>query len=210
MNNSLRFNPPIYWDPGNAGNRNFRYNRYFYGLMECLYYLVEPFKYRNTTKMIEIGSFLGESTMMFASSFLFDRIFCIDPFEGEEEALKVCGKNWKQVKEEFKRNTSYWKGSGMKFGDVKIHHYEDYSYNVVDEFRNNSIDFIYIDGNHDYQEVKNDILSYLPKLKMDGFIAGHDYENGDVSKAVSEIFKGQPLQLFSDNTWLYASNQVKV
>ena len=77
-----------------------------------------------------------------ASSFLFDRIFCIDPFEGEEEALKVCGKNWKQVKEEFKRNTSYWKGSGMKFGDVKIHHYEDYSYNVVDESGSKGTDFL--------------------------------------------------------------------
>ena len=36
-------------------------------------------------KMIEIGSYMGESTMMFASSNIFTEIHCIEPFSGYEE-----------------------------------------------------------------------------------------------------------------------------
>ena len=35
--------------------------------------------------MIEIGSYLSESTMMFASSNIFTEIHCIEPFSGYEE-----------------------------------------------------------------------------------------------------------------------------
>jgi precorrin-6B methylase 2 len=52
-------------------------------------------------------------------------------------------------------------------------------------------DFIFIDGDHSYQGVKDDIESWYPHLKSDGFMLGHDYpaSNPDfqeLKKAVDE------------------------
>ncbi|NER02402.1 MAG: class I SAM-dependent methyltransferase, partial [Okeania sp. SIO3C4] len=40
-------------------------------------------------------------------------------------------------------------------------------------FQNNSLDFIFIDGDHTYSSVKQDILAWLPKLKEGGTICGN-------------------------------------
>jgi hypothetical protein len=37
------------------------------------------------------------------------------------------------------------------------------------------LDFVYIDGNHSYEYVKNDIALYYPLVKAGGVIGGHDY-----------------------------------
>ena len=36
-------------------------------------------------------------------------------------------------------------------------------------------DFIYIDASHEYEDVLNDLKMFLPKLKSNGIIAGHDW-----------------------------------
>jgi hypothetical protein len=60
--NSLRFNPLPQWNSSSQGNR------YFYGLLNVLFDLYHIFKDKNDLKMLEIGSYKGESTFMFASS----------------------------------------------------------------------------------------------------------------------------------------------
>jgi hypothetical protein len=58
-------------------------------------------------------------------------------------------------------------------------------------------DWIYIDADHSYDGVKEDILNWWPKLKKGGLFSGHDfdpsrndsnYEMYGVRKAVEEIF----------------------
>ena len=66
---------------------------------------------------------------------------------------------------------------------------------AVNFFNDNYFDFIYIDGNHTYDYVKNDLNLWFPKLKLNGILAGHDYcnytfKNGEkfgVIKAVNEF-----------------------
>lgn len=50
---------------------------------------------------------------------------------------------------------------------------------VVDLFQDESLDYIYIDANHAYDYVKQDIELWYPKLKKGGLFAGHDYLNLD-------------------------------
>lgn len=54
----------------------------------------------------------------------------------------------------------------------------------------NSIDLVFIDGNHKYRQVKKDIFNYWPKLKQGGVMLGHDYYKKfpGVKKAVEESF----------------------
>lgn len=43
------------------------------------------------------------------------------------------------------------------------------------DFKPESIDFVYIDGDHSYEQCKRDIINYLPLVKAGGIIGGHDY-----------------------------------
>ena len=50
-----------------------------------------------------------------------------------------------------------------------------------------SLDFIFIDADHHYEHVRSDILTWLPKVKDDGWIIGHDIDMPDVKRAVKEL-----------------------
>jgi hypothetical protein len=49
------------------------------------------------------------------------------------------------------------------------------SMGAVGDFEDNSIDFVYIDGNHSFKYVAEDICEWVKKVKVGGFICGHDY-----------------------------------
>jgi len=90
---------------------------------------------------------------------------------------------------------------------VKI---KDFSYQVAQMFDDHSIDFIYIDGEHTYEGVRNDLDLYSRKVKADGVIAGHDYVDGwgGVVKAVNEFFQVPPHETFKDGSWLYFNERM--
>jgi cephalosporin hydroxylase len=46
-------------------------------------------------------------------------------------------------------------------------------------FENNSLDFVYIDANHAYNYVVQDIELWYPKVKKGGYLCGHDYIDMD-------------------------------
>ena len=66
---------------------------------------------------------------------------------------------------------------------------------VVREFENNYFDWIYIDTDHSYNNTLAELTAYAEKIKVGGFIAGHDYAMGSwltgikfgVIEAVSEF-----------------------
>lgn len=49
------------------------------------------------------------------------------------------------------------------------------------------LDFAYIDGDHSYKQVKRDIENYWKLLRRGGILAGHDINQSEVFKAVSEF-----------------------
>lgn len=49
------------------------------------------------------------------------------------------------------------------------------SMDALADFRDGSLDFVYIDGNHDFVNVTNDIHYWLKKIRSGGIISGHDY-----------------------------------
>ena len=184
--NTFRYKPPSDWLEGKS-------NQIFLGFCAMLSYIDNFFNSRNDLKMIEIGSYMGESTSLFSSSGMFSEINCIEPFDHDQDCLDILGhEDWDFVKEEYKINTRI-------FDNIKL--YKDFSYNVSDKFDNDSFDFVYIDGNHDYEAVMNDIKKYKPKLRKNSLIGGHDIDYDGVKNAVNEVF-GKPDKTFTDFGWV--------
>lgn len=56
------------------------------------------------------------------------------------------------------------------------------------------LDFVYLDADHTYRAVKEDISSWYPKVKRGGLFGGHDYDkdNCGVHQAVDEFLRDHP------------------
>ena len=76
-------------------------------------------------------------------------------------------------------------------------------------YEDNSLFFVFIDGSHLYEAVKEDILAWLPKVKSGGFIGGHDIDqleefNG-VRKAVNELIGPKNIIIYNRGwaSWMH-------
>jgi hypothetical protein len=72
------------------------------------------------------------------------------------------------------------------------------SQEAAEEFTCNQLDFIYIDANHSYEAVKQDLESWYDKVRPGGLIAGDDYDHPNfpgTKQAIDEFFadKGLPI-----------------
>lgn len=47
---------------------------------------------------------------------------------------------------------------------------------AVRDFKDNSLDFVYIDANHSHEAVLNDLEIWYPKVKKGGIFSGHDFQ----------------------------------
>lgn len=54
-------------------------------------------------------------------------------------------------------------------------------------YKNESLDFVFLDASHKYQDIRKDIICWLPKVKPTGILAGHDYNWEEVKRAVDEL-----------------------
>lgn len=93
--------------------------------------------------------------------------------------------------------------------DVNIHTddivaMKEYSVSASKKFPSEFFDYVYIDANHSYEAVKEDIEHWYPKVKTGGYISGHDYRHGGRSKrsarygiiqAVHEFIEEYDLEL---------------
>jgi len=72
-----------------------------------------------------------------------------------------------------------------------------------------SIDFVFIDADHTYEGVKNDILRWAPKIREGGMLLGHDANNPPfpgVNKALDELLPG--WEAGHDHTWMIEIEKV--
>ena len=69
-----------------------------------------------------------------------------------------------------------------------------FGHDVAKFITDGSLDFVFIDGNHKYEAVKEDISDWAPKVRKGGIVSGHDYYDfasgrGGVVQAVNEYAK---------------------
>jgi hypothetical protein len=59
-----------------------------------------------------------------------------------------------------------------------------------------SLDFVYIDGDHSFNEVMQDIIVWSARVRPGGIVAGHDYDNSDVRQAIDTYAKVHNIRLY--------------
>ena len=156
---------------------------------------------------VEVGAWLGKSASFMAveinnskKDIKFD---CVDTWGGSEDLLNEDGLlkfDWTKHDENGKL---LWKQDFLMTPDEL---YEKFLENVKPVkhvinpikmesieasklYKDASLDVVFIDGAHDFDNVQNDIKAWLPKVKVGGYIAGHDYSwDPEVRRAVHTVF----------------------
>lgn len=146
----------------------------------------------------EIGTYTGESAHIFSNFFL--QIFTVDMHKPNAE-----DRNNAQVITQMQEVKALYDLRRRIFL-ANVIHYDLTSVEGSKQFADASLDFVYIDANHSYEAVKEDIAIWRPKVRAGGFIGGHDYapEHRGVMLAVNELQKtvNELPVFFKDNSWL--------
>ena len=79
-----------------------------------------------------------------------------------------------------------------RFGPLScIHIHRVKAANAASRFTDAFFDWVYIDGDHSYKEVKKDIKNYLPLVKPGGLLCGDDWQLPSVQRAVNELLRAE-------------------
>jgi hypothetical protein len=133
---------------------------------------------------VEIGSFLGASSCFICNAISNNsKLYCIDTWGNH--AMKYCeedNEDERDTYEEFKANTQKYRN--------RIIEIRKWSTEAIDDLKQSetNIDFLFVDGDHNYEAVKKDWELYSPLLHINSVIAFHDtgWANG-VNQVISDF-----------------------
>lgn len=160
---------------------------------------------KNDSVVVEVGVFLGKSVVFMCEKLKeynkTTKVIAVDTWRGSVEHQELVN-NIGGEDVFFEKFIDNIKQSG--FSDNVVVKRES-SVESSKSFPNESIDFIFIDASHQYQDVLDDINAWLPKVKKGGIISGHDYHSGlfpGVIKAVNQVF-GKPDRVIENcSVWV--------
>src|SRR5580693_7013734 len=151
--------------------------------------------------IVEIGVYQGRTSKLSRLFFPEASLYLIDPWKLydeylSEEAVPISKTNadyenaYQSLKELFSQDpkTKILRKTSMEaLADVP-----------------GEVDLVFIDGNHSYPYVKQDIEHWFPKVRPGGMISGHDYSDSfpGVMQAVDEFFP-QGVVVGRNYSWIY-------
>lgn len=180
------------------GHKIFGYSRY----IELYRAVVD--RAEDGAHFVEVGSFLGQSTAAMAAMIIgsgkrisFDAIdlFEISDYSDEPHAA-VIDRHGGDFLEAFKSNLE--KAGVLDY----VTFIKSNSVDASKNYQDRSISYIMIDASHAYNDVVQDINSWLPKIKLGGIMSGDDYDWPEVAKAVHDTLGKENIQVVG-SSWLY-------
>lgn len=129
--------------------------------------LTELFHELNFKKIVEVGVCKGIFSEVICKNNPQAKVYGVDPFIPHKEYKDY------QLKSTI---SNYYKEAQSLL--TKYPNYElivKMSVDAAKEFKDGSLDAVYLDGNHRYEFVVADLYAWIPKLRKGGIISGHDY-----------------------------------
>jgi hypothetical protein len=134
------------------------------------------------SRIYEIGSWKGRSTRALADN-THGFVWAVDTWQGSAEHQGMADLEDDALFGAFKANVADLTNV------VDIRHESLMAAENVAETGPRP-DMVFIDGSHDYENVKADIQAWKPLLMKDGLLCGHDYSWPGVRQAVDELLPG--------------------
>lgn len=131
----------------------------------------------------EIGVKEGRFVAHMLNTFPNLTMYTVDPWENQPGANEdYIGWEWNSI---YKQYRDKIKPHAHRV--IELREYSDTAHRHV---LDGSLDFVFIDAQHDYDSVRRDILFWKQKVKPGGLLSGHDYDNNfpGVRHAVDEAF----------------------
>ena len=149
---------------------------------------------------VELGVYKGEYSREILSRYS-GVLHLVDPWEGDFVGLEP--QKWSSVYSKCLDNLEVFKDRYVIHRKLSI--------DAVNDFEDRSLDFVYIDADHQYEHVCQDISIWYPKLRVGGIMSGHDFlADGfieDIEQGVNRavwlycgIF-GVKVHLTNENKW---------
>lgn len=168
--------------------------------------MIQFLKEKNNLPLIgvEIGTLFGFNAYNICKNLPISRLYLVDPYliyNGYRHREGWIASRIAKIdnpSEAIKRINMEAHSRLKQFSDKTVF-IEKLSEEAIGDIPNN-LDFVYIDGNHQYKYVKKDIELYYPKVIDGGIIGGHDFLRRGcigVTKAVLEFADIHNLKLFS-------------
>lgn len=179
------------------------YMEHFYHLTEGEDWFTYPNLYTQIVRIapdkahfVEVGVWKGRSAAFIAVEIINSKksitLDLVDTWQGSEEHLPLQYDLFEVFKKNIEPVAPY----------VNIKRMDSVS--AASTYKDKSLDFVFIDAAHDYENVKADILAWMPKVKSGGHLAGHDYPSWPgVKQAVDEIIGAENIES-AESCWLYA------
>lgn len=158
-------------------------------------------KSRGLTKGAEIGVGYGGHCQALLEYRGIDSLIGVDPYahrDGCDDATNLSQNDLDRV---YHRALDRLAKYGRRFELIR-----ETSASAAMRVENDSLDFVYIDGDHTYDAVANDLGLWFDKVQDGGIIAGHDYNNPElpgVQQAVDGFFQrlGWAVQDAGECVW---------
>lgn len=138
----------------------------------------------------EVGSWKGRTSLALLHNRPAEgRVFCIDTWDSSPELKHISDEMAPDALfNEFMENV---KETGVIALRMNSHQGATYL-----KFLHEKFSLIFLDGDHTYEAVKQDIEDYLPLVFKGGCLCGHDYKKAEgVKKAVDELIPNRVLPL---------------
>lgn len=127
--------------------------------------LANLFHWLGFTRGVEIGVQAGKYSRVLGLAMPDAQLYGIDPWE-EYDELPVRG-----LQEDQDRGFLI----AQETVPANVTLIRKKSLEAVKDFPDGYFDFVYVDGNHEYVHAAMDIHYWLPKIRIGGILAGHDY-----------------------------------
>lgn len=126
----------------------------------------------------EVGVAGGHFSEMLCQGIPNLKLYCIDPWH----TVRGNRRGGSDEKHENNFNLSH-----EKLDKYNVEFIRDISMNAVSKFEDESLDFVFIDGNHDFDFVMEDIIAWTRKVKPGGIVSGHDFYHFKRSGVVEAV-----------------------
>jgi hypothetical protein len=71
--------------------------------------------------------------------------------------------------------------------EYNVHYIKNSSEKAVSEVPENSLDFVYIDGDHTYNAANHDVKHWSKRVRTGGIVSGHDYYQSRLGKTTTKV-----------------------